>query len=156
MVVAHASPSPPTERVLSILGLLIAQPEREITLSEIAAELGFSIATCHAIAAVLVSRGYLLRSAAGKTFTLGPGLLTAGRAAELAVPTARQARERLAAVAAEHGVEAVASVVADGVITVVEWVPPPHGAAAARLGQRIPFSPPFGAAHAHNFGSFGR
>ena len=142
------SPAPPTERVLSILGLLIAEPEREVTLSEIADELELSISTCHAITTVLVARRYLLRAPAGKTFTLGPALLTAGRAAELAVPAARLARERLADLAAKHAVEAVASVVADGVITVVEWIAPPHGAAAAYLGQRVPFSPPFGAVHA--------
>ena len=101
-VLPSPSPSPPTERVLSILGLLIAEPEREVTLSEIADELELSISTCHAITTVLVARRYLLRAPAGKTFTLGPALLTAGRAAELAVPAARLARERLADLAAKH------------------------------------------------------
>ena len=45
------------------------------TLSEIAGELDLSIATCHAITAVLVARGYLLREPAGKTFTLGPAVV---------------------------------------------------------------------------------
>jgi DNA-binding IclR family transcriptional regulator len=148
MAGAESSPSPPTERVLAILGLLAAQPGREVTLSEIANELGLSISTCHAITSVLVARGYLLRSATEKTFTLGPSLLTAGRAAEQALPAARGARARVAALGAELGVEAVASIVADGAITVVEWAPPPSGEPAAHVGQRIPFTPPFGANHA--------
>ena len=69
------SPSPPTERVLAIVGLLASQPGSGLTLSEIAAELDLSIATCHAITGVLVARGYLLREPAGKTFTLGPALI---------------------------------------------------------------------------------
>lgn len=148
MAEREGSPSPPTERVLAILGLLVAQPDRELTLSEIAGELGLSIATCHAITSVLVARGYLLRSPAGKTFTLGPSLLAAGRATEQALPEARSARSKVASLAAEFGVEAVASTVADGAITVVEWAPPPEGEATAHLGLRIPFSPPFGAVHA--------
>jgi DNA-binding IclR family transcriptional regulator len=142
------SPSPPTERVLAILGLLAAQPSRELTLSEIAAELDLSIATCHAITAVLVARGYVLREPAGKTFTLGPALVAAGKAAELAMPEARRARSRVAALAEALGVEAVASTVADGWITVVEWTPSPSGEASSHLGMRVPFTPPFGAVHA--------
>jgi DNA-binding IclR family transcriptional regulator len=142
------SPSPPTERVLAILGLLAAQPGRELTLSEIAGELDLSIATCHAITAVLVGRGYLLRDPVGKTFTLGPALIAAGKAAELAMPEVRRARSRVAALAEELGVEAVASTVAGGWITVVEWAPAPNGEASSHLGLRVPFTPPFGAVHA--------
>lgn len=142
------SPSPPTERVLAIVGLLAAQPGREVTLSELANELDLSIATCHAITGVLVSRGYLLRDPAGKTFTLGPALIAAGRAAELAMPEARRARAQVPALAAEFGVEVVASTVADGWITVVEWAGPPAEPAASHVGQRVPFTPPFGAVHA--------
>ena len=145
---ADRSPSPPTERVLAILGLLAAQPGRELTLSEIAGELDLSIATCHAITGVLVSRGYLLREPAGKTFTLGPALIATGKAAESAMPEARRARSRVPGLAAELGVEAVASTVADGWITVVEWSPSPSGEGSSHLGLRVPFTPPFGAVHA--------
>lgn len=142
------SPSPPTERVLAILGLLANQPSRELTLSEIATELDLSIATCHAITGVLVARGYLLREPAGKTFTLGPAVVGIGKAAELAMPEARRARARVAALATELGVEVVGSTVADGWITVVEWAPPPTGEPSSHLGMRVPFTPPFGAVHA--------
>ncbi len=142
------SPSPPTERVLDIVGLLAARPEEPLTLTEIAGELGLSLATCHAITSVLVARGALLRSPTGKTFTLGPGLVVIGEAAAQAMPDAVQARSRIAALGATHEAEAVASTVADGAITVVDWSAPPSGEASAHLGQRIPFSPPFGAIHA--------
>ncbi len=141
-------PSPPTERVLAILGLLAATPERGYTLSEIAAGLDLSIATCHAITSVLVDHGYLLRSAVTKTFTLGPALVTMGDAAGRAVPAALIARSMVPTLAAALGVETVASVVADGTITVVEWTPGPTGAPVAGPGQRVPFDPPFGAVHA--------
>lgn len=141
------SPSPPTERVLAILGLLAADPERSYTLSEIAGGLDLSMATCHAITSVLVDHGHLLRSPS-KTFTLGPGLVTLGDAAGRAVPAARIARSMVPTLAAELGVETVASVVADATITVVEWAPGPDGPHVAGPGQRIPFDPPFGAVHA--------
>jgi DNA-binding IclR family transcriptional regulator len=148
MAGGERSPSPPTERVLAILGLLASQPGRELTLSELAGELDLSIATCHAITGVLVARGYLLRDPAGKTFTLGPALIAAGRAAELAMPEARRARAQVPALATELGVEVVASTVADGWITVVEWAGPPGESASSHVGQRVPFTPPFGAVHA--------
>jgi len=148
MPVADRSPSPPTERVLAILGLLAADPERGYTLSEIAAGLELSIATCHAITSVLVEHGYLLRAGSSKSFTLGPALVTAGESAGRAIPAARIARSMVPALAAELGVETVASVVAEGTITVVEWAPGPGGAPVSAPGQRIPFDPPFGAVHA--------
>src|SRR4051812_21614256 len=141
-------PSPPTERVLAILGLLAASPDRGYTLSEIAAGLDLSIATCHAITSVLVEHGYLLRTSRERTFTLGPALVTVGQAAGRAVPAARIARSQVGVLADALEVETVASVVAEGTITVVEWAPGPSAAPVAEVGQRIPFDPPFGAVHA--------
>ncbi|MFZ0833049.1 MAG: helix-turn-helix domain-containing protein, partial [Mycobacterium sp.] len=49
------SPSPPTERVIAVMRLLAAEPQRGYTLAEIGRALGISRATGHAILSTLVA-----------------------------------------------------------------------------------------------------
>ena len=155
------TPSPPTARVLAVLDLLAAAPDREFKLAEIVAALGIHKATCHAVVTTMVERGYLVRSPGSKAYMLGSAVILAGHAAEQANPAVLVARTVVPAVARELEVECVASVVERDVITVVEWAAAPasarntpsHRATTVRVatwshvGQRVPLVPPFGAAH---------
>ncbi|MCU1393980.1 MAG: putative IclR family transcriptional regulator [Ilumatobacteraceae bacterium] len=147
--------SPPTARVLAVLDLLAASPEREFRLAEIVAALGLHKSTCHAIVTTMVARGYLARGAGTKGYTLGSAVIVAGRAAEHASPAVHQARSVVPALARDLDVECVASVIERDVIVVVEWAPPRSvargaamsaGASWSHIGQRIPLVAPFGSA----------
>ncbi len=154
----RANASPPTSRALAVIDLLAADPEREHNLAQIVAALGVSKATCHAIVTTMVERGYLVRAARSKGYTLGPAVIAAGSAAERANPAVHAAREVVPALARELGVECVASVLDPAFIVVVEWAPGPPGTDGrtaggrngprptwSHPGQRIPLVPPFGA-----------
>ncbi|MCF2527816.1 IclR family transcriptional regulator [Yinghuangia soli] len=142
-----ASPSPPTDRVVGVLELLAGRPSHAFSLSDIARALGMSKATCHAVTASLASADYLIRNPLDKTFTLGPALVAAGRAAELSYPAVHLAQAEAVALAEELGMEATAAIRSEGHLVIVAHA---GGAAtgpaagAARIGRRIPLAPPFG------------
>jgi DNA-binding IclR family transcriptional regulator len=142
--------SPPTGRVLAVLDLLAASPDREFRLAEIVASLGIHKSTCHAIVTTLAAHGYLVRATGSKGYTLGAAAIVLGRAAEQANPAVHHARSVLPALARELEAECVASVLERDVITVVEWAAPRPRARGAttwsHIGQHIPLVAPFGAA----------
>jgi DNA-binding IclR family transcriptional regulator len=138
-------PSPPTDRVLAILDLLMREPAHERSLGQIVDELGMSRATAHAIVRTLLDAGYLARLPESKGYTLGPALVAAGRAAELSYPAVQVARPLLPALARRFDAECTAAIVDGEAIAVVEWATPPDRIPSGRVGQRIPLLPPFGA-----------
>ena len=141
--------SPPTGRVISVIELLVSHPEHEFKLSEIVEQLGISKATCYAVIRALLDAGYVVRSPHTKGYLLGPALIAAGRAAELAFPAVRLAGPTVRSLAQEHDAECVASIIEHDFITVVEWASPDPGVTRSRtwshIGQRVPVVPPFGA-----------
>jgi DNA-binding IclR family transcriptional regulator len=143
------SVSPPTGRVIAVIALLVSQPEHEFKLSDIVSELAISKATCYAVIRALLDAGYVVRSPRTKGYLLGPSLIAAGRAAELAFPAVRMAGPTVRHVANQHNVECVASIIENGFITVIDWASPNSSANHARswshVGQRVPVVPPFGA-----------
>jgi DNA-binding IclR family transcriptional regulator len=138
------APSPPTDRVIAVLELLSDRPEQALTPRDIARALGMSKATCHAVNACLAKADYLIRNPADKTFTLGPALVAAGRAAEHAYPAVRLAQVEAAAIADEFDLHATAAIRSEEHLVIVAQAGPGPKDMAARIGRRIPLAPPFG------------
>jgi DNA-binding IclR family transcriptional regulator len=136
--------SPPAERVASIIELLIAQPERRFTLSEIVDELDLSLSTAHSIVTTLTRRGWLTRRS-DKTFALGLTLRAAGRAVASAVPGLHSVETAVDQLADRLNVPCTASVVeGDGIVIVARASPPGYNNSVRPIGQRVPFAAPFG------------
>lgn len=131
--------SPPTDRVVRIVGVLAANPDRSYGLSELARAAGITTATCHAILASLAAAGWVTRS--DRAYGLGPGLLAIGRAAATGYPVARAAAAELAELAAATGMPATTSVLAGDTITIVDAAGP---GAAELIGRTIAYAPPIG------------
>ena len=137
------SASPPTDRVIAVLGLLAASPGREFTLADVIRETGISKATCHAVVRRLVDAHYLLHTPAG--YTLGPALIAIGHSAERSFPAVRAAHRHLAPLAEEFGVPCTAAVHDTEAITIVDAAGPRPTSDTSRIGRHIPLVPPFGA-----------
>ena len=95
--------SPPAERVARIVELFIAEPQQRRTLSSIVAELDLSLATVHSILNTLVERGWIVRRAGDKTYTLGGTLVAAGRAAGAAVAGLATIEAEVETLSSAHG-----------------------------------------------------
>jgi DNA-binding IclR family transcriptional regulator len=66
-------PSPPTERVVAVIELLAAAPQRRFSLAELCRELGLSRATGHAILTTLTEHRWVDRDDTA-AYSYGPGL----------------------------------------------------------------------------------
>ncbi|MGW1992048.1 IclR family transcriptional regulator [Embleya sp. NPDC001921] len=140
-----AIPSPPTDRVVAVTEFLASRPGEPATVAELVRRLGLNRATCHAVLAALVRAGWVVRDPVEKTFTPGPGLIALGRAAETGVPVARAAEGELAALVRELGMAVTAGYPSGEHIVVGSHLAVDGDAAdVVRVGQRIPFAPPFG------------
>ncbi|MGV0626118.1 IclR family transcriptional regulator [Mycolicibacter minnesotensis] len=71
--------SPPTERVMRVLELLAADPERHLSLSEISHTLDISHGTCHAILTTLVGKRWIVRDRHSSGYSWGPALAALAR-----------------------------------------------------------------------------
>jgi DNA-binding IclR family transcriptional regulator len=113
--------------------------------ADVVRHLGLSRATCHAVLASLASAGWVRRDAAKKTFTIGPGLIALGRAAESGVPAAHAADGELAALATDLGMPTTISYpVGDRLVIGARCAAGPDED-QVRVGRRFPFAPPFAA-----------
>jgi DNA-binding IclR family transcriptional regulator len=74
-------PSPPTERVIAVMQLLTAEPDRVFSLADISRRLGISRATGHAILTTLATHQWVLRDEASAGYSCGPAMATLGRPA---------------------------------------------------------------------------
>lgn len=137
--------SPPTDRVLRILQLLASRPHEAFSLSDIVRHLGLTRATSHAIVSTLARAGYLLRHPLTKTFSLGPALVAVGRAADGAFPEIVHAFGEIEKLAQVRGTVCSISAIVDGEIVILGTSGGTIGdRATPRVGQRIPFVPPYG------------
>ncbi|MEU0932953.1 helix-turn-helix domain-containing protein [Embleya sp. NPDC005971] len=141
---SEASPSPPTDRVVGVLELLASRPAQAFSLSDIARALGMSKATCHAVTASLAGADYLIRNPVDKTFTLGPALVAAGRAAERAFPAVHLAQAEAATLTDELGLQTTAAIRSEDHLVIVAYAGTGPDDGAVRIGRRIPLAPPFG------------
>lgn len=140
--------SPPTDRVVRVLNLLAAEPGRRFSLATLAHRLGIPKATCLGIAGALVRAGYLLRDEDTKTYRLGPGLLTLGRAAQDSVVSLELVRPRLQALTERFGWPCTASTVIGEDLVVLERTGLAGSPEQTVVGQRYPYAPPSGAVFA--------
>src|ERR1700760_3336518 len=67
-------PSPPTERVIAVMRLLAADPERHFSLADISRRLGISRATGHAILATLAQHHWVVRDERTAAYSWGPAM----------------------------------------------------------------------------------
>lgn len=111
--------SPPTERVLAVLGVLAAHPTKAFGLSELARRADVSKPTCLGIVASLAEHGYLLRDA-DAAYRLGPAFVPVGRAARRSLRAAPVGGAGLAALSRRFGVPASVSMVVGGRVTVLD------------------------------------
>src|SRR5262245_5054958 len=67
-------PSPPTERVVAVMHLLAAQPERNFSLADISRSLGISRATGHAILTTLARHRWVAKDERTAAYSWGPAM----------------------------------------------------------------------------------
>ncbi|QZA07075.1 helix-turn-helix domain-containing protein [Mycolicibacter heraklionensis] len=130
--------SPPTERVMRILELLAADPERRFSMSEIAHTLDISHGTCHAIVTTLAGRQWIVRDRHSGGYSWGPAI------AALARPVNKQAfRPELQRLFDAVGRQAVLGVRQGATVVVTDSVG--ESIAGLRLGAgfRMPLVAPF-------------
>lgn len=139
------APSPPTDRVVRILELLAAQPDRPQSLSEIHQALGISVGTLHPLLATLTEAGFVLRRTDGdKRYQLGPRLLVVGRAAAQTVP-AGVAHAEMEQLTATTGLTCIAVMASGHDLVIIDRTSTTHAAdAPTEVGRRFPFAAPLG------------
>lgn len=136
--------SPPTQRVVSLLGHLAARNGERLGLSELARALDMSKPTCLGILNTLTDAGYLVCDPDSKTYGLGPALIAVGRRAAEDFGAATIASARLAPLAAQFAATCTASAVVGDQIMVLAAQGPNGRPTGVRIGQRYPFAPPVG------------
>jgi DNA-binding IclR family transcriptional regulator len=141
-----ARPSPQTDRVVTLIGVLADHPEEGFTLAEITRRLDVNKSTCHSILTTLLDAGWLLRDPRRKTYRLGPALPHIGQAATRGFPALDFARPELIDLSRELGAHCVALQPAGDHVTVVDQVRDVRAPGGLLQFGDIPLRPPFGAA----------
>jgi DNA-binding IclR family transcriptional regulator len=139
-------PSPPAHRLVDLVSHLAAHPGQLFTATDLARDARLNRATCQSILLALEDRGWVVRRAGG--YALGPALVPVGEAALAGLSVVDEARAALDDLATALRLEALASVVAaDQIIIVAHAHSGTVLSSTARVGQTLPFVPPFGIAH---------
>ena len=138
--------SKPTARALTILDLLMANPQKGIGLTEITRKLGLNKATCHAILSTLATSGYLVQHPKTKAYWLGPSIIAAGNAAFAQFPVLEYARPALEALKNDLGLGfAVFGRSAAHVVLLALYGNASPLIDQFPLGLRVPYAAPLGA-----------
>lgn len=136
---ASQVPSPPTERVIAVMQLLAAEPDRSFSLADITRRLDISRATGHAILTTLAAHQWVLRDEASAGYSCGPAIAALGR------PSNNRAFRPVLAELSESIGTQVLLVRRDGAsLQIVDTVG--ESLTAPRLGPgfRVPLVAPFG------------
>lgn len=136
--------SPPTERVVAVLGFLARHEQERFGLSELARRVGLSKPTCLGIVSTLVESGYLLRNDRDKTYRLGPALIPLGRAARSSLRTDPAGGDILTGLWEAFGHPVSLSGVVGDRVTVLDVAVDPGRPAMVKVGDSYPFTPPIG------------
>ena len=141
---ASSLPSPPTDRVVAVVELLLAA-ESSMRVSDIVERLQISRSTCFAILETLERRSWVERRA-DRTYEPGRGLIPVANAVRSRLPIVGRAEKVMRPVVDELGVEGLTlSLVGRGRLAQVTRVGPRTGVDVGPLFQ-LPMYPPFGAA----------
>jgi DNA-binding IclR family transcriptional regulator len=136
-------PSPPTDRVVAVLGLLLAAPS-SLRISDVVDRLGINRSTCSAILETLELRGWVERLA-DRSYQPGGGLIPIANAVRSRLPILARAEPVMKRLMDELGVEAIGLSLIDGAHqSRVARVGTPTGPEAGPLFE-MPLFPPFGA-----------
>jgi DNA-binding IclR family transcriptional regulator len=135
------STSPPTDRVIAIVELLLATDEGA-AVSEISERLGLNRATCAAILGALEHHGWVSRGP-DRSYRVGAGLIPVASAILTRVPIADSARELLRKLSDATGLATSLSRVAADHTSVIASYGRDRSGQADRT--RLPIFPPFGA-----------
>jgi DNA-binding IclR family transcriptional regulator len=136
--------SPPTERVVAVLGFLARHEQERFGLSELARRVGLSKPTCLGIVSTLVESGYLLRDDRDKTYRLGPALIPLGRAARSSLRRDPAGGDILTGLWEAFGHPVSLSGVVGDRVTVLDVAVDPGRPAMVKVGDSYPFTPPIG------------
>jgi len=133
------APSPPTERVVAVMGLLGSSPARQFSLAEICRSLDISRATGHAILTTLAAHDWVTRDPATAGYAWGPAI------ASLAKPAnAPMYRADLRALAAATGTQVSLSRREGTTLVVTETAGECLTGPRIAPGMRTPLVAPFG------------
>lgn len=139
--------SPQTERLVEIVEILAAAPQREYRLTELARLVGLDAATCHPMLTELTRVGWLIKDRSRKTYRLGPRLVAVGTAAQAALPIASYAQPGMHQLSQDTGLPACLFVPSSNDLVIAELTYP-EGVHAQQLplqpGDHIEFGPPLG------------
>ena len=132
-------PSPPTERVIAVMHLLAADPERSLSLAEISRSLGISRATGHAILATLAHHQWVVRHEPTAGYSWGPAMRA------LAQPTNdSEFRPFLQELSDTVGAQVFLARREDASLVVTDSVGDSLAAPRVKSGLRMPLVAPFG------------
>ncbi|MFC3173705.1 IclR family transcriptional regulator [Novosphingobium bradum] len=132
-------------RALEIIDFLSQAPSHAYTLSELVRHTGTNVASLHAVLAVLMRRGYLVRHPVHKTYRLSPALAALGEAVAANDPILGHARNAARNLAERTGLEVTVTARAgEDAVCLARAA----GATAPRtsmsVGQRLTLRPPLG------------
>jgi DNA-binding IclR family transcriptional regulator len=140
-------PTPAVARATRVLDVMAARPFESFTLTELAAAVQISPTSALSILHALEAAGYVRRHPVQKTYVLGPALLVLGDGARAQHRLVDAAVAEIEFIAAEAHAECSIGVVAGDDILVVGLAGRPAvDTADARVGERVPYRPPLGAA----------
>lgn len=141
-------PTPAVVRATRVLEFMAARPYEQFTLSELASAVKVGPTSTLAILHALAGAGYVSRHPVQKTYVLGPALLLLGEAARAQHRLLDAATEEIELIAAETQAECSVGVVAGADMLIVAMAGRPSvDVADVRVGERVPFRPPWGAVH---------
>lgn len=135
---------PAVDRALRILAELAAQPDKPMTLSELARAVEINLSTCHSIVMSLTDASYLLRHEPDKTYTLGPAVVEVGTAALEQYPGLPLARAAAAELARRFDLPVTVGGRAGDELIVLAHAATARLAPTTMQGFRGPMVPPLG------------
>jgi len=134
--------SPPTDRVVRVLNLLVDVDGATVT--EIAARLGLNRSTCTAILSTLEQRGWVTRRGA-RVYGLGDGVLSLAEAVRTRLPILRSAAAVLDELTERTGCRSTLSRADGDHLTIIAAAGESARSGPNRgIGNRVPLRPPFG------------
>jgi DNA-binding IclR family transcriptional regulator len=140
-------PTPAVARATRILDFMATRPYESFTLTELAGVLQISPTSALAILHALEAAGYVRRHPVQKTYVLGPALLVLGDGARAHHRLLDTGIAEIELIADETHAECSIGIAAgDDVLIVALAGRPAVDVADVRVGERVPFRPPWGAA----------
>lgn len=136
-------------RVVEVMNFLASRPTEAFTLSELAANLGFSIGSAHRLLTTLTDAGYVSRHPRRKTYSIGMALVALGQAALTQHRGIDVARREISRLAQGLGVHChVCTVINGELLFLAAEGNSENPGPAIRAGDRRPHIPPLGIVYA--------